>query len=142
QAAVAAMPAAERAALVAKEFDVEIIEVQESHSTLRAMLESDARNPHTTRPFIAKWSFIVVALITVLIVIMWSYAVAMQDAPLVKEIASGWAFVAAALAPFVWLLKSYFGTLTAEHRDRLGAAGGNHIAPAGLAGLIASFVKK
>ena len=48
--AVDSLPAEQRAQLMAREFDVDITQIQESNSTLRAMLDADTKTPHTTRP--------------------------------------------------------------------------------------------
>ena len=44
------LPAESRAAILDKEFDVELTQIKESYSTLRVMLEQDAKNQHSTRP--------------------------------------------------------------------------------------------
>jgi hypothetical protein len=55
--AVESLPAKQRAELMEKEFDVDIVQIKESNQTVRTMLEQDAKNPHTTRPYIAKHAF-------------------------------------------------------------------------------------
>ena len=44
--AVARLTSADRLKFEAKECDVDITQIQESHSTVRAMLEADNANPH------------------------------------------------------------------------------------------------
>ena len=122
--AVESLPAEQRGKLMEKEFDVEITEIKESHSTVRTMLESDAANPHTTRPKIAYQAFQIVAITTFIIISLWAYAVATSNDKMVKTIMDGWPFVVGATAPFVTLLHAYFGVLKQEHKNRLDAAGG------------------
>ena len=139
--AVESLPAEQRASLMEKEFDVDITQIQESNSTLRVMLESDTKNPHTTRPYIAKGSFHVIGFTIVVTVSIWAYGVVQADAILVKAVMDGWPFILAVIGPLVALLLAYFGVLKNEHRDRLHAASGVS-KPGGIAGLISAFVKK
>ncbi len=104
--ALSALPPEQQSAIMNKQFDVDIAQIQESGSTLRAMLESEAKAPHTTRPKIALGAFYVVATISLTIVFGWLYAVIAKDAKLVGTITGGWPFVAAATAPFIALLRA------------------------------------
>ena len=122
--AVESLPAEQRASLMEKEFDVEITEIKESHSTVRTMLESDAANPHTTRPKIAYQAFQVVGTTTIITISLWAYAVATSNDKMVKTVMDGWPFVLGVVAPLVILLHAYFGVLKQEHKNRLDAAGG------------------
>jgi len=135
------LPPTDRARILEKEYDVDIAAIQESHSTVRTMLESDAKNPHTTRPYIAKHSFHVVAFTVVITILLWAYGILKADTTMVKTIVNGWPFLLAAIAPLVVLLQAYFGVLKKEHQDRLAAAGGQ-TRPTGIAGLITALVKK
>jgi hypothetical protein len=63
--AIHSMPSESRAELIKKQFDIDITQIKESHSTIRAMLESDAKNQHTTRPWIAQQSFNAIPLRTI-----------------------------------------------------------------------------
>lgn len=139
--AVAGMPASDRLKLEAKEFDVDIAQIKESHSTVRAMLESDVANPHSTRPLIALGAFYVVAFSVVVPVATWSYAVIVGDNTMVKAVMGGWQFVLALIAPLVTLLWAYFGVLKTEHKNKLDAANGSST-PSGITGLISSLISK
>ena len=141
QSAVEQLSSADQARLLEKEFDVDITTIKEKHSTVRAMLESDAKNPHTTRPYIAKGAFHVIAFAIVIAVSLWAYAVGTTQTEMVTAIMEGWPFVLGVIGPLVTLLWAYFGVLKTEHKDRLQAAGGNP-KPSGLAGLISAFTKK
>lgn len=125
------LPPEQRAEIMGKEFDVELTQIKESNSTLRVMLESDAQNPHSTRPYIAKQAFHIVAFAVIVAVSMWAYGVGVRDAVLVKSVMDGWPFILATIGPFITLLWAYFGILKQEHRDRLNAANGS-VSPVGI----------
>ena len=139
--AVESLPAEQRGKLMEKEFDVEITEIKESHSTLRTALEADAANPQSTRPKIAYQAFQVVGVTTIITISLWAYGVAMGDDKMVRTVMDGWPFVVAVTAPLVVLLRAYFGVLKQEHNNRLDAAGG-HPTRGGLAGLLSAITKR
>jgi hypothetical protein len=124
ESVVSQMPPPIRAALLEKQFDVEIVQIQESNSTVRVMLESDAKIPHTTRPYIAKQAFHVIAFVSVVVVLIWAYGVVMGEEEVVAAVMGGWQFILAVTAPLVILLHAYFGILKQEHRQKLNAANG------------------
>ena len=139
--AVAGMTAMDRLKLEAKEFDVDIAQIKESHSTVRAMLEADNANPHSTRPRIALGAFYVIAITDILAVSMWAYGVGAGDDAMVKTVMEGWPFILAVNAPLVLLLQAYFGVLKTEHKNKLDAANGSSV-PSGITGLISSLISK
>ncbi len=134
--AVSALPPEQQAAILEKQFDVDVTQIKESHDTVRTMLTADAASTHTTRPHMALGSFYLVAFVTVVIVLGWLYAVSKSADPL-KEITDGWPFILALLGPFVTLMHAYFGVLKQEHRARL-----NGGAPAGIGGIIAGVLSR
>lgn len=136
QAAVDSLPPDQRAQLLGREFDVQI----EEHHTLQAMLQAEQGSTHTTRPRIALGSFQLVAFVTVVVVSLWAYAVAIENEKLVAAVVDGWPFVAAVIAPFVTLLWAYFGVLKNEQRNRLNAANGSTAGP--LGGIISKLIKR
>lgn len=142
QEAINALPAGERAELLNREFDVEITQIKESHSTIRAMLEADSASKHTTRPYIAKGAFQVIAACSLAVVFMWSYGIISQDKDLVSSITDGWPFVLSVIGPFISLLWAYFGILKAEHKDKLRAANGFNSAPDGLLGILTNVINR
>lgn len=137
--AIEVLPPEQRVKLMDKEFDVQITDIKESNETLRVMLESDAKNPHSTRPYIAKGSFHIVAFVTTVIVLLWAYAVGSKDDDLVEAGMSGSEFVVALVAPFVILLWAYFGILKQEQQNKLNAA---NSLPANGLGLVGSLASK
>jgi hypothetical protein len=139
--AISRLPAAQQAALLEKEFDVEITQIKESNSTIRAMLESDAKNPHSTRPYIAKGSFHVVGLSIITVVSVWAYGVVSGDSVVIKAVVDGWPFILAAIGPLVTLLWAYFGILKQEHKNKLDAANGGST-PAGFSGILSKILNR
>ncbi len=139
-AQVSKLPPAEQAAVLSKEFDVDIAQIKESNATVRAMLEADYKTPHTTRPYIARHAFHVVAFAVIVTVSVWAYGVLRSDDSMIDAVTQGWPFILSVIGPFVVLLRAYFGVLQQEQRNRLNAAQG---APAGgLGTLLGSVLKR
>ena len=101
-------------------------------SAINTANTAGGENYQKTRAFIAKWSFIVVAAVTVGITAAWIDAVIEADKDVIKEIGGNWPMVIALLAPFFSLLYAYMGVLKQEYRDRLNAQNGK-TATSGLA---------
>ncbi len=137
---VSSLPPEQQAQIMNKEFDVEMTQIKESNETVRVMLESDVKNPHSTRPYIAKHSFHVVAFTDLLAISIWAWAVITSENPL-KNLTEGWPFILAVTGTLTTLLLAYFGILKQEHKNKLDAAAGAP-QPSGLAGLISSFIKR
>ena len=140
--AIARLPADQQAAVMEKEFDVAITRIKEGNATVRSMLESDARNPHSTRPYIARGAFIVVAFAVLTSVLIWAYGVTTGNVAMAKAVVEGWPFILAAIGPLVTLLWAYFGVLKSEHRDRLSAANGEASTAGGIAGILSNIIKR
>ena len=138
---IRSLPASEQAELFNKEFDVQIVQLQESNSTLREMLLRDAQNPHSTRPHIALGSFYVVAFTVVCATSIFFYGVCSKDPKMVDAIVAGWPFILSAGAPLVLLLRSYFGVLRSESKQKLESTLGvvSPAARSGLSGILAEF---
>lgn len=139
--AVGSLPAEQRARIYEKEFDVDLTQIRQSNETVRAMLEADTKNPHTTRPYIAKGSFHVVAFAVVATVSAWAYGVVTGDSDLVKSVTGGWQFILSVIGPLVTLLWAYFGVLKNEQKNRLDAARGSST-PGGIAGILSNIIKR
>jgi len=140
--AIQSLPADQRAAIMEKQFDVDITQIKESNATARAMLEAESKSTHSTRPKIAYQAFQVVASISLMIVFGWLYAITTGKADMVSAIVDGWPWVTAIILPFVGWLNSYFGILKTEHKNRLDAAGGATPAPSGIAGILSAALKR
>lgn len=119
-----AMPPELQQQIMIKEFDVRIEQIKQEHDTARTMLIQDALNPHSTRPRIAWWSFMLVATVSLMVVSGWLYAVLMRDEKLVTEIVGGWGFISVIIFPFIIWLNRYFGVLRQEMADKLNSANG------------------
>lgn len=139
--AMASLSPSDRLILEAKEFEVDITQIKESHSTVRTMLEADVANPHSTRPKIAMGAFHVIAVTDIIGVGLWAWGVIAGNAIMVKTVLEGWPFILAMNAPLVTLLWAYFGVLKTEHKNKLDAANGS-TAPAGITGLLSSLISK
>ena len=138
--AVADLPPPLRAQVFERQFDVQLEEIKQQGDTIRAMLHAEQNSRHTTRPYIAKHSFHVVAIVTLAIVAGWLLAVQKSPDPL-ENIISGWSFVLALLVPFVAVLRAYFGLLSREHQNRLDAVHGA-TNPSGLGGIIKNIFSR
>ncbi len=126
-----------RAYIIDKEFDVQIAE----HDTLKTMLASEATSVHTTRPYIAKGAFHILAFAILMVVSVFAYAVVVGNVEMVSTLTSGWAFLGSVLAPIVTLLWAYFGVLRNEAKDKLSAATGNPL-NTGIVGTLTSLIRK
>ncbi len=140
-ATIESLPPDQKADVMKKEFDVDLIQIKESNETLRVMLDSDANNPHSTRPYIAKGSFHVVAFAIVTVVSVWAYGVLVSDDSMIKTVVEGWPWLLAVLAPLVVLLHAYFGVLKQEHKNKLDAATGGS-ATGGIVGVLHSLINR
>ena len=139
--AIESLPADQRAALLSKQYDIEITDIKESNQTLRVALDADTKNPHTTRPYIAKGSFLVVAFVTITTISIWSYGVVGDDSVMIQTVMDGWPFVLSVIAPLIILLHGYFGILKNEHKNRLDAANGA-ANPPGIVGALTAMFKR
>lgn len=137
QKALSELPPEAYTKLLEREFDVEV----QKHQTLQAMLTADATSPHTTRPYIAKGAFHVIAFVTLAAVGAWAYGVLTGDAELVSVVMTGYPFLLSVVGPLVTLLWAYFGVLKTEQKNKLSAATGNPL-QGGIATLIGSILKK
>jgi len=141
--AITSLPPEQQAAIKEKEFEVELASIHESGATLRAAIDADVNNPQTTRPYIAKGSFQVVAFAICSVVAIFCFGVAMNRPVMVKAITNGWPFILSVISPLVVLLRAYFGVLREEHKNKLAAASGNHdaLGLSGLSGAVTNIIK-
>lgn len=139
--ALSGLDSEQRAAILNKEFDVEIAQVQERGNTVRAMLEADATAKHTTRPYIAKHAFHVVAVAMLAAVLAWAWGVFASDDQMVRTVMEGWPFILSVIGPFVVLLRAYFGVLRDEDRNRRNAANGK-VTESGIGSFMSNVLKK
>jgi len=125
QAAIDSLPAADKARVLEKEFDVDMAFIKESGASNRAMLEAELKSTHSTRPLVIKLFAIIVSLITLYIVYLWGDAITGGKTALVLAIGNGWPMILALCAPFFVVINAYFGVLRKESQNKLDAANGN-----------------
>jgi len=123
--------------LLEAEYALEAEVIKQRGAAMNTANSSANENYQETRAFIAKWSFIVVALVTVGITAAWVDALLNADALVIREVSGNWTMVVALLAPFFLLLKAYMGVLEREHQDRLNASNGKTAASSLAIGLSA-----
>lgn len=138
---VETLSGSEKASILKKEFDVQITEIKEGNETLREMLKSDAENPQSTRPYIAKHAFHVIAAVNIIVILVWAIGVLMDNDKIVAAVIESPYFILALIGPLVTVLLAYFGHLVKEHKNKMDAANGAAV-PSGLAGIVSSFLKK
>ena len=141
EAAVESLPDEVRTKLINKEFDIKRTEIKEGHETLRAIIEADIKNQQSTRPYIAKGAFFVVAFTIITVVSVWVFGVLAGKIAVVVTVGNSWQFILALIGPLVTLLWAYFGVLKTEHKNRMTTASGNSPA-AGIVGALAGLLKK
>lgn len=141
QDALVHVPSDQRAQLMDKQFDVTIEQLRQAGESNRAMLAADAISEHTTRPYIAKGSFQVVAATILIAIAAWAYGVVTGDDAMIEKVVAGWPFILAMTAPLVALLRAYFGILKTEQRDKLNSSQG---APAvsRFASIVSALIKR
>lgn len=137
--AIKKLPPDKRAEVMCKKIDVDLEQIKQSYGTLQAMLTSNATSTHTTRPYIAKGAFHVIAFAVITVISIFAYGVSVGDADMITAIVDGWYFILAVIGPLVTVLLAYFGVLKQEHRDKLDAAGGN-TKPSGIVGAVSSII--
>jgi hypothetical protein len=137
-AAIATLPAPQRAQVLSAEINLEETRIKEASDTTRTMLTYDAKNPQSTRPYIAKHSFHVLAVCALSAAATLGYGVFKNEYWIVKGLADSWPFIATVIAPLVYVLKAYFGAIQTEQKQRFNAANGHPIegAMSSLVGLI------
>ena len=135
------LPSQDRAKLLNRELDVEAVKIQESYSTVRAMLEADVKNPQSTRPAIAKGCFHILAICNMLFFISWLAAVFLNYVQIAETLTNGSSVLLTVNGPLVICLMAYFGILRTEHKNRLDAANGVSL-PTGLGAIINSLLKR
>lgn len=138
--AISHLPPEQQVQVLNKEYDVEIEQIKQSHSSLRTMLEANATSTHTTRPKIAYQSFQVIAFSTISVIFAWSFAVVTDNTEMVDTIERSWLFILGVITPLVTVLHAYFGVLRDETKDKFNAAQGHKVDPVG--GLIGKLFKR
>lgn len=113
-----------RSILLEREIEYETEVIKQRAAAMNTANASQNENYQKTRAFIARWSFIVVAFVTVGITAVWGEAVYRGDGKAIQALSGSWPMILTLLGPFSLILKTYMGVLAAENRDRLNAANG------------------
>ena len=117
QDAVSLLPADKQVALLAKEFDVEMVAIEQHTKVTQALGDVD-KTGNSTRPFIARLMAWVVAFTIVVLIIMLAVAIAKSNHETLKVLNESWALVFAILATPTALLRAYFGMRTKEKQQK------------------------
>ncbi len=93
---------------------------EKKETPLLAALYHELRYKHSTRPFIAKYSFIVLAFLNSLTVVVWLLGVALENEYISNAVIANWKFLLVLNVPFSTVLVAYFGILACEQKSKLG----------------------
>ena len=139
-AAVDSLPPEQKAALMEKQVELEIVKEKEWSKVVDSLARADSTG-NSTRPWIAKLMASVVAFAIVIFIIMWAVAVGFNKTEMIKAVNDGWPVVVALLGTPTYLLKAYFGMRTDEKKARYAQSVGQpHVS--GIAGIISGLLKK
>jgi hypothetical protein len=116
-------------AVVEKQFDVEIAEINASVDKLQAMVSAETPTANF-RPRIAYMMAWAVLIAVFFMMVIWGKAVWAKDAESLKQLAESWPLMLAILGTPTALLRAYFGMRTKEKHARYAAATGQPIASA------------
>lgn len=117
--------------------EIEAQELGTKGDVMKAMLLSESKSVHSTRPKIAYQAWQVTGTIVLAITFSYVYAVVTGNEEMINAMSSGWPLILALIAPMVGWLNAYFGILRKEDNDKMNAINGkpNY-------GLLESFVNK
>lgn len=138
--AITTLSANAKAELLSKQYDVDIAHIHANASATKAMLIAEASSPHTTRPYVIKHSFHLIALIALGIMFCFVWATIKGDPTVINVIIEAWPVVGVLVVPLIECIRRYFGILAKESADRQNAANGFPL-QSGLAALAQKFVK-
>jgi len=143
QQAVDQLPPDQRAEVLTRQLDVRLAAIDQAGQSNRTMLATEQASQHTTRPYIAKGAFHVVAFCSLAVISVWCVGVLRGDVAVITAANSGADLVIYLLGPLVALLWAYFGILKTEQRQRLDAANSHPSGGLGaLVGAVAAMVKR
>lgn len=140
KAAVDSLPPEQKAALMEKKVELEIVKEKEWSKVVDSLARADSTG-NSTRPWIAKIMASVVAFAIVVFVCLWGYAVGTDKTDMIKAVNNAWPMIVAILGTPTLLLRAYFGMRTEEKKARYAQSIGQPNI-SGIAGLIGSFIKK
>jgi len=113
-------------AVIEKEFEIELAEINASVDKLNAMVSAETPTANM-RPNIAYMMAWAVLIAVIFMMVIWGKAVWVKDAESLKQLAESWPLMLAILGTPTALLRSYFGLRTKEKHSRYAAATGQPI---------------
>lgn len=122
-AAITTLDPNQQAAILSKEFDVEIASINAWAQVQGTLAEADKAGA-STRPQIAGWMAFCVVIAVLAGVVGWIMAVYQKDAAALKELQGSWPLLLTIIGTPTALLRAYFGMRTKEKRHRYSAATG------------------
>lgn len=126
--------------ILSLQFNVDAEKIKQPHETMRAMLETEAISPQSTRPKIALEASRCCYVIAILSLMPMLWAGYKQNSDLMKAIAECWPLVVGILTLFVGWVNGYFGILRDEQANKLNAA--NHFPITATGGMLTKLFKR
>jgi hypothetical protein len=117
QGAISKLSPQSQTDLLNRQFDVEVVEIQEHTKVIASLGEVD-KTGNSTRPFIALMMAWVVSFAIVGLIIMLGIAIKAKDSETVVAIGNNWPLVLALLGIPSGLLRAYFGMRTKEKQQK------------------------
>lgn len=121
KAAVESLSSADKAVVMAKEFDVQIAEINSWEKIQGHLTIADASGS-STRPFIALMMAWTVVIAVLVFMFCWGWAVVSDATDMIDKLKESWQLVVAVIGTPTVLLRSYFGMRTKEKTSRYAAA--------------------
>jgi hypothetical protein len=140
EGAIRGLPADRQVELLNADIDLEKTKVIENTKVTQALAEVDKAGA-STRPAIAMCFTITVCFNALLTVSMWAYAVLAGQNELLTTIIDSWQMILAINAPFLLVIKAYFGMRTDEKNTRQHTANGLASPLKGIASVISAIRK-
>ena len=119
--AVASLPPDQKAALLMKKLDVEIVKTKEWTNIVKALAEVD-KTGNTTRPDIAKDQSNLIGFGIVSAMGSISYAIVTSDSEMIRSISTLWPLIMALIGVPAGIVNYYFGKRTKEKTQKYEAA--------------------
>jgi len=141
QSAVNSLPAQQRGQLMAKEFDVQIAEIEGFTNIVTALAGADAAGA-STRPKIALMMAWLLTFAVSIFIGVWAISIGFDKTQTLDKLNASWPMVLSVLGPIIALLRAYFGLRTKEKQTRY-AMGSPGLKNTGfLTDLISAFKKR
>jgi hypothetical protein len=140
QSAIDTLGPEDKAALMSKELDVEMAEINGWSDVVGSLADAD-KTGNTTRPRIAIMMAWAVLLTVVVFLVGFIYAVVSSDDRILQTISESWEVMGIVLATPTALLRGYFGLRTKEKTARYATATGQPQV-SGVAGVLGSLLGK